>query len=124
MCSNAECSLGIIACSLPPLRKLLKIYYKNWSSYKRDAQVILDGLRFGRYPQKFLPGMHELSHEQDDHVRNGGMILGPLRPQPDGLSSTHVESGNGRWHQLENDDSSRKGILQWVCDSKSFHHEA
>lgn len=39
MCSSIECSLGIIACSLPPLRKLLQVYYENWSSNKYGAQV-------------------------------------------------------------------------------------
>ncbi|KAF1923839.1 uncharacterized protein M421DRAFT_302964 [Didymella exigua CBS 183.55] len=86
MCSNAECSLGIIACSLPPLRKLLKMFYEHWSSYKRGAQ--------------------------DYDVRNSGMILGPLHPQSDGLSSTRAAARNEIWHTLDNDDSSRKGILQ------------
>lgn len=44
MCSSAECSLGIIACSLPPLHKLIRIYYENWSSYRRGAQVRLRSL--------------------------------------------------------------------------------
>ena len=39
MCSSAECSLGIIACSLPPLRKFLQVYYENWSSNHYGAQV-------------------------------------------------------------------------------------
>ncbi|KAF3003228.1 hypothetical protein E8E13_009926 [Curvularia kusanoi] len=44
ICSNSECSLGILACSLPPLRKLLKLYYEKWSSYKRGSRVSIDQL--------------------------------------------------------------------------------
>lgn len=34
ICSNIECGLGIIGCSLPPLRKLFKFYYGSTSEGK------------------------------------------------------------------------------------------
>jgi hypothetical protein len=35
--SNVECCLGMIACSLPPLRKLFKFYYG--SSHEGNYQI-------------------------------------------------------------------------------------
>lgn len=32
VCSNVECGLGLVGCSLPPLRKLFKFYYGSSSS--------------------------------------------------------------------------------------------
>lgn len=39
--SNIECGLGIIGCSLPPLRKLFKFYYgsSHDGNYKYPAEV-------------------------------------------------------------------------------------
>ncbi|ORY57767.1 uncharacterized protein BCR38DRAFT_353944 [Pseudomassariella vexata] len=37
--SNVECGLGIIACSLPPLRKLFKFYYRSCHDPNTSGQV-------------------------------------------------------------------------------------
>lgn len=39
ICSNVECSFGIIACSLPPLRKLFKTFYGSSSNNSRSRIV-------------------------------------------------------------------------------------
>lgn len=42
LASNIECGLGIIGCSLPPLRKLFKFYYGSSADskgYKYPSEV-------------------------------------------------------------------------------------
>lgn len=40
MCSNIECGLGIIGCSLAPLRKLFKFYYGSTSEGNMPIRVM------------------------------------------------------------------------------------
>lgn len=56
-----------------------------------------------------------LTNGQDNNDPKSDVKLGPLRLQPDSHVSTHDEpghgeTGHGEW-LLDNDDSSRRGIL-------------
>ncbi|KAH6643223.1 hypothetical protein C7974DRAFT_119839 [Boeremia exigua] len=90
ICSNLECSLGIVACSLPPLRKLFSIYYKGWSSYRKDAYK---GGNIHSSSTKPTP-------------------LTPLSPRTKYISQDHMQSGSGRWNRLTDEDSSQRGIMR------------
>ncbi|KAH9904942.1 hypothetical protein F4778DRAFT_731248 [Xylariomycetidae sp. FL2044] len=85
MCSNLECSLGLIACSLPPLRALFKFYYGT--------------------------SQEEYSGKSSD-TANFGTKLHSLPPKGIHLASVRASPGNGSWDRLEDDDSSRKGIMR------------
>ncbi|KAG8169535.1 hypothetical protein KVR01_000280 [Diaporthe batatas] len=103
--SNIECGLGIIGCSLPPLRKLFKFYYG--SSHDGDY----------KYPR-----------ESENALGGSGR----------GIKLSSISNGNPGYHasarransgalelELEDDDSSRMGIMRKTevhVSSASFRH--
>ncbi|VUC30765.1 unnamed protein product, partial [Clonostachys rosea] len=93
--SNLECSLGIIACSLPPLRKLFKFYY---GSSSRDAQ----------YKYKY-------TREQSENALGSsgpGIRLDSINKHDRPFHSAKVTASGFRELGTDDDDSSRKGIVR------------
>ncbi|KAH8763606.1 hypothetical protein F5883DRAFT_676241 [Diaporthe sp. PMI_573] len=90
--SNIECGLGIIGCSLPPLRKLFKFYYGS----SHD-------------------GNYKYHGESENALGNSGR----------GIKLNSIGGNNGGYHasakransgalelELDDDDSSRRGIMR------------
>ncbi|KAI0018203.1 hypothetical protein F4780DRAFT_752443 [Xylariomycetidae sp. FL0641] len=85
ICSNVECSLGIIASSLPSLSKLFMFWYKT--SSKDDSEATDSS---GSFPTR-LPA---------------------LTPQGKYVSTAHIRKGSGDWNRLDDEDSSQRGIIR------------
>ncbi|KAH6967571.1 hypothetical protein BKA56DRAFT_497580 [Ilyonectria sp. MPI-CAGE-AT-0026] len=90
--SNIECSLGIIGCSLPPLRKLFKFYYGSSRN-----------------------GTYEFTGESENVLGNSG--LGIRLESLNGHNKTYHASAKRapsgtREHETDDDASSRKGIIR------------
>ncbi|CAG9940078.1 unnamed protein product [Clonostachys rosea f. rosea IK726] len=90
--SNLECSLGIIACSLPPLRKLFKFYYGNSS---RDAQ-------------------YKYTRESENALGSSGpgIRLDSINKHDRPFHSAKVTASGFRELETDDDGSSRKGIVR------------
>ncbi|KAM0553295.1 hypothetical protein ACHAPJ_007308 [Fusarium lateritium] len=92
--SNVECCLGIIACSLPPLRKLFKFYYG--SSYE---------------------GKYKYTGESDNILGNSGLgirldsVNGRKGPEGFQASAERVPT-RARENETDDDNSSSKGIIR------------
>ncbi|KAH6639995.1 hypothetical protein BKA67DRAFT_671367 [Truncatella angustata] len=87
ICSNIECSLGIMACSLPPLRKLFKHYY----------------------------GSSHIPTSNNSQSGGYGAKLDSLTPHGHKYRATARARGrtaNAEWDSLDDDNSSRKGIMR------------
>ncbi|KAM0425288.1 hypothetical protein ACHAPT_009344 [Fusarium lateritium] len=90
--SNIECSLGIIGCSLPPLRKLFNFYYGSSHS-----------------------GKYKITGESDNALGSAGagIKLGSLN---DHNAVYHASAKRGPLRstegQIDDDDSSSKGIMR------------
>ncbi|CEI61683.1 hypothetical protein FVEN_g2749 [Fusarium venenatum] len=102
--SNVECCLGMIACSLPPLRKLFKFYYG--SSHEGDYQIAGESDRG--------PGNSNL-----------GIKLDSIHGQR-GKFRASVQRGTTRAPDNETDDdnSSSRGIIrktEITVSSSEFH---
>ncbi|KAK8088283.1 hypothetical protein PG997_003244 [Apiospora hydei] len=83
ICSITENSLGIIACSLPPLRKLFRSYYGSTS---------------------------ERSNPKNENLEGRPFKLTPLKN--DYRASAQVGPRTTGWEELDDDCSSRKGIVR------------
>lgn len=102
--SNIECGLGIIGCSLPPLRKLFKFYYGSSHDgtykYPRESENALGGSGRG-IKLSSMGGNNGGYHASAKRANSGALEL-----------------------ELEDDDSSRKGIMRKTdihVSSSSFH---
>ncbi|KAL7624934.1 hypothetical protein AAE478_004148 [Parahypoxylon ruwenzoriense] len=84
--SELECGMGIVACSLPPLRRLFKNFFKGSTNQSR-------------------PAYNSTSDKKAFHV---GTPLSSLSPQ--GKSRANA-AGHG-WDRLEDDNSSGQHIIR------------
>ncbi|CAF3495999.1 hypothetical protein SNK03_005806 [Fusarium graminearum] len=103
--SNVECCLGMIACSLPPLRKLFKFYYG--SSHE---------------------GNYEITGESDHGLSNsnGGIRLDSVGGRRGTFhASAKPDTKRSRDNETDDDNSSSKGIIRkteiTVSSSSDFH---
>ncbi|KAG6354386.1 hypothetical protein INS49_004403 [Diaporthe citri] len=90
--SNIECGLGIIGCSLPPLRKLFKFYYGS----SQDGNY--------KYP------------EESENVLGGsgpGIKLSSMSGHNQGYHASAKRTNSvAPGMEVDDDDSSRKGIMR------------
>ncbi|KAJ4050648.1 hypothetical protein NW761_005444 [Fusarium oxysporum] len=90
--SNVECCLGIIACSLPPLRKLFNFYYG--SSHE---------------------GNYQYTGESENVLQNSGqgIRLDSINGQKGTChASAQRVPSRARDHETDDDNSSSKGIIR------------
>ncbi|KAK9415875.1 hypothetical protein SUNI508_10004 [Seiridium unicorne] len=81
--SNIECSLAMIACSLPPLRALFKHYYGSTRSFSSTSSS-------GSCAVKLTSVTTHTNYE----------------------SSTRIRASHGAWDRLEDEHCNRGGILK------------
>lgn len=103
ICSNIECSLGIIACSLPPLRKLFNHYYGS-SHDASDIGTVRKVITMANsYPLTIL---------QPGSLGSYGTKLVSLTPRGTFRSAARIRNNIGdEWDPLDDDDSNRRGIV-------------
>ncbi|POS72773.1 hypothetical protein DHEL01_v208833 [Diaporthe helianthi] len=90
--SNIECGLGIIGCSLPPLRKLFRFYYGS----SHDANY--------KYPRESENGLGGSGR---------GIKLGSMNGSNGAYHASARRAHSGATElELEDDDSSRRGIMR------------
>ncbi|KAM0410837.1 hypothetical protein ACHAPD_010650 [Fusarium lateritium] len=116
--SNVECCLGMIACSLPPLRKLFKFYYG--SSHEGDYQIAGEPFLLVRHG---LMGIFQ--SDRGPGNSNLGIKLDSIHGQR-GKFRASVQRGTTRAPDNETDDdnSSSRGIIrktEITVSSSEFH---
>lgn len=117
--SNVECSLGIIGCSLPPLRKLFKFYYgsSHDANYKITGDVsILPATASLNLSNPCRIPYHSQTFKQSQNVLGSSGPAIKLSSINDhdrtySASAKRAASPSGEL-EVDDDDSSGRGIIR------------